>query len=203
MIAKNGVNWEEWGFTVYGECPEYKGNIRSYCCDKKSKNITFTKPHRFWQRIVAKANGHYDDKNAVLCEEWKEYENYIKWHEQNYYEVEGEKMRLSYRIFDLKNHYISPQTCVFVPEKIAKAMSVYRVNNESDFPNHMYKIRNDRYEVRFLIDGINKVKRFSDYELAFEYCNSMYKKMLSDLADKYYNKIPKSVYERMKNFELR
>ena len=43
MIAKNGIDWEAMGFTVYGECPEYKGYIHKTHSRDKKINISYEK----------------------------------------------------------------------------------------------------------------------------------------------------------------
>lgn len=117
MKAKNGVDWSEWGFEVKGDCPKYRG-IRSRTTRKSNCHISNTDSYRKWERLIRFDRGQEYDKEAVLCNEWKEYENFLKWYNENIYEIDGEEVGLSYRIFDMNNHYISPETYIFAPKRI-------------------------------------------------------------------------------------
>ncbi len=117
MKAKNGVNWSEWRFEVYGDCPKYQG-IRVRTKRKSDENISNTDSYKKWERLIRFDRGQECDKEAVLCEEWKEYENFLKWYNENIYEIDGEEVGLSYRVFDTNNHFISPDTYIFVPKSI-------------------------------------------------------------------------------------
>lgn len=108
MIAKNGIDYEAMGFVVYGKCPEYKGYFRRKNMSK-GKNVSFTSSYKLWSSL----------KNyAKLCEEWKEYSNFEKWYDENYYELSGERMELSYRFIDLYNEIYSPNMCCFLPKTL-------------------------------------------------------------------------------------
>lgn len=117
MKARNGVDWSEWGFEVCGDCPKYQG-IRIREKRKSDEHISSSDSYKKWQRLMIFDRGQECDKEAVLCEEWKEYENFLEWYNENIYEIDGEKVGLSYRVFDMNNHYISPDTYIFVPKSI-------------------------------------------------------------------------------------
>lgn len=118
MEAKNGVDWNEWGFEVYGDCPKYQGARMRTLRKNDNENISGRVSYRKWERLLALDRGQDCDKEAVLCDEWKEYENFLKWYNENIYEIDGEEVGLSYRIFDMNNHYISPDTYIFAPKRI-------------------------------------------------------------------------------------
>ena len=122
MKAKNGVDWSEWGFEVKGDCPKYRG-IRSRTNRRSNKHISSTTSYKKWQRLLALDRGQECDKEAVLCDEWKEYENFLEWYNKNIYEIDGEEVGLSYRVFDMNNHYISPDTYIFAPKRIVDLCS--------------------------------------------------------------------------------
>ena len=54
----------------------------------------------------------------ILCEEWKQFENFEKWYNENYYEVEADSMEFTYRLFDVDNTILSPDTSCFLPRSI-------------------------------------------------------------------------------------
>lgn len=142
MIAKNGVNWEEWGFTVYGECPEYK-HKRQGKNRHREKNISFLPSYKVWKRLVQDDRGN-GDKKKTLCDEWKDFDNFQKWYAENYYVINGEEMRLFYNFFDKTNILLSPKTCVYLPRSIINfkrdksKLFDYIAEHEKDMPKTAY-----------------------------------------------------------------
>ena len=63
-----------------------------------------------------------------VCEEWLCFQNFAKWYEDNYYEVEGERTELDKDILMKGNKIYSPDTCIFVPKTIN---SLFVKNNKS------------------------------------------------------------------------
>lgn len=106
------------GFVVYGECPDYKGYCRRKNMSKK-KNVSATPSYKLWSRLLRIDRGLDAYLEGVkLCEEWKEYSNFEKWYDENFYEVNGEKMQFSYKFFDIYNKTYAPNTCCFLPESL-------------------------------------------------------------------------------------
>ena len=196
MIAKNGIDWDTMGFTVYGECPKYGEGV----CYKKSKNkrntdrnITFLPSHRLWQRIIQIDRGNeLPNLKDNLCEEWKEYENFEKWYNENYYDVEGEKVEFSYRFFDVMNTYISPEMCCFLPHDLNKLVChLHQAKNgliiNVDEKNGTYKIKMFGSEIAFS----------DSKEEIFEIRKQILKRQLIDFAEKYEKELPEKIYSRL------
>ena len=57
-------------------------------------------------------------KDCYVCDEWLCYSNFKKWYDNNYYEIKDERMCLDKDILIKGNKVYSPNTCVFVPNKI-------------------------------------------------------------------------------------
>ena len=56
--------------------------------------------------------------DCSVYEGWHNFQNFAKWYEDNYYEIEEEQMHLDKDILVKGNKVYSPDTCVFVPETI-------------------------------------------------------------------------------------
>lgn len=189
MVTKNGIDWTELGFVVYGKCPEYK----KYKIDSSGKNVAFKKSYRDWNRIKSHTN---------ICEEWLVYDDFNKWFNENYYSVDGEKMMLSYRFWNLKNHRIVPEECIYLPRKIYYAMQIYNKSDET-LPRGIYKQKNLKYEVR-LIEN-NKpyyTKIFKTKEEALSAYENKKREKLIEIAENYKGTVPQKVINRLLNFRL-
>ena len=57
-------------------------------------------------------------KDCTVCDEWLCFENFEKWYNENYYEVDDEIMNLDKDILVKGNKIYSPETCCFVPKRI-------------------------------------------------------------------------------------
>lgn len=120
MIAKNGIDWNAMGFTVYGECPEYKSTLHksNKAHRDKTRNISYLTSYRLWARLLRIDRGTEYNKSGILCEEWKDFDVFDKWYEENYYNINDEKMELTYKLYDFDNDLISPHTTCFLPQSI-------------------------------------------------------------------------------------
>lgn len=83
-----------------------------------------TKMYAVWssmlQRCYDKDVKHNLDSysNCTVCEQWLNFQNFAKWFDNNYYEIEGQKMQLDKDILYKGNKIYSPDTCMFVPQEI-------------------------------------------------------------------------------------
>lgn len=94
----------------------YKSKIR-----RKSTPYYHTWRHML-ERCYSKKyqEKHPTYKGCVVAEEWHNFQNFAKWYEDNYYEVEGQIIDLDKDILVKGNKTYSPQTCVFAPQSINK-----------------------------------------------------------------------------------
>ena len=81
-----------------------------------------------------------DPDNNSICEEWKDYNNFLEWYDKNYYSVDDEKMDLLKDIFDRNNKLFSPDTCVFVPYRITRLLK--GKTSKTDLPVGVGKKKN-------------------------------------------------------------
>ena len=142
-------------------------------------------------------------KDCKVCEEWHNFQNFAKWYEENYYEIEGEKMHLDKDILVKGNKLYSPETCVFVPQRINSlftkgdkrrniypiGVSLYKKTNK--YVAHLNK--NDKRKTLGYFD--NTIDAFNCYKQAKE-------NYIKEVADQYKDKIPKKLYDAMYKYEV-
>ena len=90
-----------------------------------SKNKKVKHSYRIWLGMIRRCYNPrgYDGKmvyykDCSVCDEWLCYANFEKWYDDNYYEVNNEEMNLDKDILVKGNKIYSPNTCVFVPQRI-------------------------------------------------------------------------------------
>ena len=146
-------------------------------------------------------------KDCEILEKWYNFQNFAKWYDENYYEVDGETMCLDKDILFKHNKIYSPETCIFVPETINK-LFVKRQNNRgksvigTSFENGKYRAR-----CNLLNPGTGKSKNeylgYYDTELeAFEIYKYHKERNIKQVADYYFGRIPEKLYQGLYTYEV-
>lgn len=173
---------------------------------KSKENGKNTKAYNAWRAMIQRC---YDDKykhknptyiNCEVCEEWHNFQNFAKWFEENYYEVEGERLDLDKDILVKGNKVYSPSTCIFVPQRINMFFRENNIERELPIGVTLEKeaVTNPyRTSVCGVIIGWFKTphEAFLSYKLNKEL-------LVQSLAEEYKNKIPNKLYEALMNYEV-
>ena len=179
------------------------------------KNGKITKCFRTWQSMLQRC---YDEKfhkkcltydNCEVCEEWLNFQNFGKWFYKNYYKIEGEKICLDKDILVKGNKIYSPDTCIFVPERINTLFT--KCNKiRGDYPIGVYyNERNKKFVAQCSIYNYNENKKKPKYlglydapEEAFEVYKQFKENYIKEIADKYKQQIPRKLYQTMCNYKV-
>ena len=87
-------------------------------------------------------------KRCTVCDEWLFYPNFKKWFDENYYEIEGQKMALDKDIISKGNKVYSPENCIFVPNNI-NVLFTNRKGERGDYPIGVsWKIKNNKFQAQ-------------------------------------------------------
>ena len=148
----------------------------------------------------------------IDCEvdkKWLDYQNFAKWYENNYYEIEGQKMTLDKDILCKGNKIYSPETCIFVPERI-NTLFIKCDSTRGEYPIGVnYRKRDKIFQANCRIYDFkeNKSKpKFLGYyetvEQAFEVYKQFKEKYIKEIADYYKEQIPKKLYDGMCKYQV-
>lgn len=143
-------------------------------------------------------------KGCVVCDEWLNYQVFAQWYYNNYYEIEGEIMNLDKDILYKGNRVYSPDTCVFTPQCI-NSLFIKSTSVRGDLPIGVkLDKRSMRYQAR-CCDGSRKRIGLGTYDTPEEafHAYKVYKeRLIKQIADNYFNKIPIKLYEAMYNYTV-
>lgn len=178
---------------------------------KGSENCKKTRVYDTWYGMLERC---YDEKlhkkhptyiGCEVCEEWHNFQNFAEWYEENYYEIEGERMCLDKDILVKHNKVYSPETCVFVPQAINKLFTK-RDNDRGKCPIGVSPFKN-KYRAYYSLYNFEKNKSewkhlgyYDNQEKAFEIYRYYKEKNIKEVADYYKNKIPEKLYNGMYNY---
>lgn len=168
-------------------------------------NGEITKEYRTWNDMIRRGyskklkNRNKTYKDVFVCEEWHDFQNFAKWFNENYYEIENERVDLDKDILVKGNKIYSPETCCFVPSKI-NTLFTFR-QNENEFPG--VSIKDNGYQVT--VGCKNKSKYlgfFKTKEEAFEVYKKRKEEIIKQIADEYKDKIPSHLYQTLYEYKI-
>lgn len=142
----------------------------------------------------------YED--CYVCEEWLNYQNFAEWFYQNYYEVDNEIMNLDKDILYKGNKVYSPETCVFVPQRI-NTLFIKSNKIRGDLPIGVTS-KNNKFMTRCKNGQNEKIYlgTFNTIEEAFKSYKEYKEKLIEQTANEYKEFIPYVLYEAMCNYEV-
>jgi len=196
----------------YVKNPNYRSvyNVGYFGIGKyKAKiNSKDTPEYKTWLAMMGRCyNLHTHSKNptyidCTVCEEWHNFQNFAKWYEDNYYEIEGELMCLDKDILIKGNRIYSPDNCVFVPKNINLLFTKSNIVR-GDYPIGVDFVKtSNKYRARCL-DGFGKSIYLGLYLNPFDAFIAYKKhkeKTIKSIAKLYEDKIPKKLYFALYNY---
>ena len=149
----------------------------------------------------------YDDGESYIkcmeCGEWKCFQNFAQWYDENKYECDGEKMHIDKDILYKGNEIYSPETCIIVPKRI-NMLFIKRQNHRGNCCIGVsYKKQTNRYYASISIEAKPvSLGSFNSEIDAFETYKTAKEKHIKNMADRYKDKIPKQLYEALYKYKV-
>ena len=191
--------------TVYGVGFLGEGDYPKSIDGKHSP--AYIKWHSMMARCYSKTTKktHPTYKDCTVCEEWHNFQNFAKWYEENYYEIDNETMCLDKDILIKGNKVYSPQTCVFVPNDI-NVLFIKKHNHRGEYPMGVSYHKNDKKYCSRCSNPLLKetvtIGRFETPDLAFSHYKEYKESLIKEVANIYKEKIPHNLYVAMYRYEV-
>ena len=146
-------------------------------------------------------------ENCSICEEWLEYSNFKKWFDENYYEIEGQRMCLDKDILHKGNKIYNPENCIFVPNNI-NLLFTKRQKNRGGLPIGVcFNKQANKFQANcriFSTETEKSLKKtlglFNTSEEAFLKYKEAKEQNIKVMADYYKDAIPQKLYDAMYNY---
>ena len=181
---------------------------------KTRENGKNTRVYDTWKGMLQRCysnKSHERNPTYLGCkisEEFHNFQNFAEWFYNNYYEIEGEQMHLDKDILYKHNKVYSPNTCIFVPQRI-NSLFTKRQNARGESVIGTSTCKNGKYQVQcHLINpktGKSKYEHLGYYETqekGFEVYKCYKERNIKEVADYYKDKIPKKLYNVMYDYEV-
>ena len=176
---------------------------------KTKINNKASKTYVVWQHMLQrcydkefqKTNTTY--KGCSVCEEWHNFQNFAEWFNKNYYTIGDEVIALDKDILIKDNKLYSPETCVFVPQRI-NSLFVKCNKIRGYLPiGVIYREKSKKYEARCSANKFLKhIGYYNTSKEAFNAYKQFKENYIKQVADEYKNDIPKKLYKAMYNYEV-
>lgn len=175
----------------------------------KDKDGNIKKSYSVWRGMLKRCRGNcFKEKqssyqNCYVCDDWLCYENFEKWYNDNYYEVDSEQMCVDKDILIKNNKVYSPDTCMIVPERINSMFKHRRIDKKSSYPIGVTYVEDKKLFVSEVKSGNKRIttyhktpdSAFYAYKIKKEEC-------IKQVADEYKDKIPKKLYDAMYKYKI-
>lgn len=174
-----------------------------------TKDRKHTKVYRAWSNMLTRCySKKHTDANPTyrgckVCEEWANFQIFAKWYYDNLYFVEGDTMCLDKDLLFKGCKIYSPQTCVFLPNRI-NTLFVKRDGVRGDCPIGVsYIPRKKKYGIHMSIDHKHVGwGGFKTPEEAFLKYKVEKEKYIKKVAEEYKDIVPEKVYNALINYKV-
>lgn len=176
----------------------------------KEDNI-ITKEYNHWHEMIKRCysdNFHIKNPTYIDCEtieEWHNFQNFGKWMDNNYYEIDGELMCLDKDILHKGNKIYSPENCIFVPKRINnlfiksdKARGNYPIGCTYHKRDNKIDVWCNTIEKRIYLGRFNP----NQIEEAFQTYKEFKERYIKEVADEYRHYIPNKLYEALYDYKV-
>lgn len=159
-----------------------------------------------WANMLSRCYSQNDSKyiyykDCSVCDEWLCYANFEKWWNNNYYEINGERMNLDKDILIKGNKLYSPNTCMLVPARI-NTLFVFNKNVRGDLLIGVYyDKKHNKYVAHCKLGEKRKTIGYADTEKdAFILYKNAKEQEIKRVAQLYKDIIPDKLYKAMINY---
>jgi hypothetical protein len=177
---------------------------------KVSENGKLTKVYQVWNSMIHRA---YDEKyhkrqptykDVTVCEEWWNFQVFADWFQENYYQIDNEIMSIDKDILIKGNKVYSPETCVFVPERI-NTLIIKCNGSRGKYPvGTTYNKVNKKYQAQ-CANGKGEIIPLGLHETpeaAFFAYKQFKENVIKEVANEYKGKIPDNLYHTLYNWKI-
>lgn len=179
----------------------------------KSSKIKKESPQYYtWESMLRRCysiksiNKNITYKDVKVCEEWHNFQNFAKWYDENYYEVEGETICLDKDILYKGNKIYSPKTCIFAPHRI-NTLFIKNEAKRNDLPIGVH-LRKDKTKPTYRVrcgNGYGKDIDLGSYisvQAAFKAYKVFKERLIKQIANEYQSKVPDKLYQALLGYEV-
>jgi len=140
-------------------------------------------------------------KDCFVVPEWHNFQSFAAWFDKNFYRINGQRMELDKDILVKNNKIYSPDTCVFVPQKI-NALFIKSSAARGDFPIGVTKKKSGKYLAQCHDEVICNLGLYDNPEDAFRAYKKRKESVIKKTAKGYHGLIPEKLFDALMKYEV-
>jgi hypothetical protein len=176
---------------------------------KRTINGEISNIYSRWSKMIRRCydenlhQKHPTYKDCSVYSQWHDFQNFAIWHEDNYYQIKGERMELDKDILVKGNKQYSPDTCIFVPHNI----NTLFVKANAIRGSYPIGVSWNKEKRKFESNYFNRGKRiklgyFNSVDDAFNTYKEHKENLIKQIANDYKLNIPEKLYIAMMNYRV-
>lgn len=129
-----------------------------------------TKSYRVWYSMLNRCYSTKYHKNkptyikCEVCDDWKYFSRFKTWFDENYPNIDGIELQLDKDLIGGESKFYSPETCVFLPNKINSFVSNKKINNQSGYVGVSWNKQSSKWVVNITDFETAKYKRYGYFK---------------------------------------
>lgn len=187
-----------YGAGIVGLAEKYDKNLKPLIAYKRWTDMI---ERCYSERCKTKQPSYRD---VTCCEEWIYYPNFKEWYENNYYEIEGQRMHLDKDILNKGNKIYSSDNCIIVPQCINN-LFLRREKCRGKLPLGVH-LSGNKYTANISYNDKKQQKSLGSFDTPEDAFYLGYKpakeQYMKDMADLYKEQIPNKLYEALYNYKV-
>ena len=150
-----------------------------------------------WNLLIDRVNNGTGNayRDAKICEEWCDYNNFKNWFLQNAYASKQFKLELDKDLFGNGEKLYSPETCCLLPKSLNILLASCKSRNE--YLPGVSKTKNGKFVIS-VVRNTTRVRKVFDTELeAFQEYKKLKKENIVIAAEAYKFLLPERIYKAL------
>ena len=140
---------------------------------------------------------YYIYKNCIICDEWKDFQNFGDWYDINFVET----FNIDKDILIKNNIIYSPDTCCFVPQEINKLLTNSK-NRRGIYPIRVTKSKDKFTGAVLKFGNLISTGNYDTIEEAFNAYKISKEDHIKNVSNMWKHKINNKVYEALINYKV-
>ena len=172
-----------------------------------SVNGKQSRQYSTWAMMIQRCYKRYPNSNnetyseCYVCDEWHNFQEFAKWYNDNFYQVEREVMNLDKDIICKGNKMYCPEMCAFVPSRI-NLLLLKGNKKRGMLPIGVSMSRKTIMMQCCSVNGKNVSAAFETVDQAFHAYKKNKERIIRSEANAYKGIIPSAVYNGLNNYEV-
>lgn len=153
--------------------------------------------YKAWYSMNERCSNGY----ALVCEDWKYFQNFKRWYLSNIYATKQFKLEVDKDLFSKENKIYSSETCCLLPQSLNTLLASCTSRNE--FLPGVTMTESGAFAANVKRNITTKRKTFKTEKEAFFFYKNEKEKNIKIAVNAYEFLLPEKIYKELMNYEVK